>query len=136
MVLTRGASVAVKAAVALLCALGLVAMHQLPAGAAPEHRAMAADAHAAVAHSDVAALPMAGHPCAHDGVQASAADDCADHDACQALVPQQRTVTAPPEVAGYAAVPASEHVGLVWRLRPSDQGGDPPDLHVLSVSRT
>jgi hypothetical protein len=137
LVLSRVAAVAVKAAVAFVCAAGLVAMHQLPASAAPAHHVMAADAHAMASHATASASPTTGHACGHDAVRAITTEGCADHHACQALVPQKRTVAATPAAAVYVvAVAVPEHVVPVRSLGSTGGGGDPPDLNVLSVSRT
>ena len=115
----------------LLCALGLVSMHQLAASANPEHASP-------VAHSAMAPMEMgAAHHCAGDGAVArTTPEDCSAHQACQAIPSGPRSAPVPPATpVTVAPHPATDTVVCAppWSVPAS---GDPPDLNVLSVART
>ena len=121
----------VRLILTLLCALGLVSMHQLAAAAMPKHGSPAA-------HSAKAPMEMlSAHDCSgDDAVAVTAPEDCAAHQVCQAMPASSRTAPAPPAIpVTVAPLATTDAVGcaLPGSLPAS---GDPPDLNVLSVART
>lgn len=107
-----------RGVVIVLCAVGLVAMHQLPSPAFEE------SGHHAVASP---------HDCHDEAAPGITGDHCdVVHGACMATVPEDASLPTP---GGDALT-----VAAVGRACPHpvsiDRTSDPPDLNVLSISRT
>lgn len=125
-VIERGGAVAARVVLTVLCALGVVAMHQMAATAEPanvtgSHAMQAADM--ATAHHGSA------------GVHVRVTDACGGHQTCQGLPSTSLALRVPSP--GRLVIADTETAFGVLPLPSVDpRTGDPPDLHLLSVART
>lgn len=119
----------VRAMLVLVCTVGLVGMHQFAAAAhGAGHDAMSASSHA---HH--VGMPGIAHDCSQDACGSDAGTSCAGiGHACAAV--QSASWELPPATAVPIVIrPVS---GVEVPTASIRSGADPPDLNVLSVSRT